>query len=271
MEERTFSDPAESTTAINDPGEVDRAEHIAGDRVVVGFANVAAWIFPILMMAICIQVVIRQLGHNQAWLDDFQWWLYGTAGLFGVAYAVTTNSHVRVDIFFALFDKKKQTRIDIFGLVWCLLPFVILCWDVTLGFALTSVAINEGSDSPNGLHKLWILKVILNLSFVLIAFAIVSVYIRQMRRLGRDRLGQLLFWALPSVAYVVNLVIYYAIYVYHYVTLPEDAHPRTISRAPVFDDFEFGVWDLRYTIVMTVVATAILIGLALLRDARRAK
>jgi TRAP-type mannitol/chloroaromatic compound transport system permease small subunit len=259
----------EQSVAIYDPGEVGRETHNKGDRAVVNISNVAAWIFPVLMLAICTQVVIRQLGHNQAWLDDLQWWLYGTAGLVGVAYAVTTNSHVRVDIFYALFSKERKARIEVYGLVWCFMPFIILCWDVTLGYAITSVMTDEGSSSPNGLHNLWILKVIVNLSFLLTFFALCSMYVRQMRVLGEDRLGRLLLWAFPSVMYVVNLVIYYVLYVFHYVTLPEDQNPRTILRKPVFDEIKvMGIWDIRYTIIMTLVATALLIGLALLRDRR---
>ncbi len=108
------------------------------------------------------------MGHNQAWLDDFQWWLYGAAVLVGIAYAVTTNSHVSVDIFYDRFDARRKARVDVFALVWCLLPFAILCWDVTLGYAISSVVSDEGSDSPNGLHNLWILKTALNLSFLLL-------------------------------------------------------------------------------------------------------
>ena len=45
--------------------------------------------------------------------------------------------------------------------------------------------------------------------------------------------------------------------------------PRTISRAPVFDEFDLGPWEIKYTIVMTLVLTVVVIGLALLRDRRR--
>ncbi|MEM8825131.1 MAG: TRAP transporter small permease subunit, partial [Pseudomonadota bacterium] len=128
-----------AVVSISDPGEVGRAEHIPGDRIIVGIANVFAWFFPILMIAICAQVILRGTGNNQAWLDDAQWWLYGAAVLVGIAYAVTTNSHVRVDIFYDGFAKRKQRHIDIFGLAWLFLPFIILCWDTTLGYAISSV------------------------------------------------------------------------------------------------------------------------------------
>ena len=271
MQEPAGAGGKEMPAAIYEPGEVGRSEHNRADRFVVGLSNVFAWLFPILMVAICTQVILRQAGHNQAWLDDFQWWLYGAAVLVGVAYAVTTGSHVRVDIFYDNYDAKKQARIDVFALAWCFLPFAILSWDVTLGYAISSVMANEGSDSPNGLHNLWILKLVLNLSFLLICLAIVAAYVRRMKVLGPIPLGRLLFWAFPSVMFVVNLAFYYAVYGYHFLTLPEGENPRTITRKPIFDEFEAAFWDIKYTIVFTLGLTLALIGAVIIRDARRAK
>ncbi|MEL6702522.1 MAG: TRAP transporter small permease subunit, partial [Pseudomonadota bacterium] len=111
------SDP-DGIASVYDPGEIDRVEHNRADRVIIGLGNWLAWLFPILMMVIVIQVFLRNLGRisigpgNQAWLDDMQWWLYGIACLIGVAYAVTTNSHVRVDIFYDNYASSKKRRID---------------------------------------------------------------------------------------------------------------------------------------------------------------
>jgi len=155
---------ADGSVAITDPGAVDQDQQNRGDRFIIHIGNFFAWLFPILMVVICTQVVLRTLGRsdigpgNQAWMDDLQWWLYGAAVLVGIAYAVTTDSHIRVDILFENFSKEKKLRTSIFALAWLFLPFVILSWDVTLGYALASIRADEGSDSPNGLHNLWILK-----------------------------------------------------------------------------------------------------------------
>ena len=84
--------------AINDPGDVDREHHGWPDRLMINVGNVVAWLFPLLMVGIVAQVILRQSGVNQAWLDDAQWWVYGFAMLTGFAYAITTQRHVRVDI-----------------------------------------------------------------------------------------------------------------------------------------------------------------------------
>ncbi len=86
---------------ISDPGEKGRAEHLWGDRLVIQVGNVVAWIFPVLMLAIVTQVFVRKAGHNQAWLDDAQWWMYGFAVLTAFCYAITTEQrkHFRWTIY----------------------------------------------------------------------------------------------------------------------------------------------------------------------------
>ena len=258
----------ENIIAITDPGEVGKAEHTRADRAVVHISNLFAWIFPLLMVVICAQVVMRTLGRsdigpgNQAWLDDFQWWLYGAAVLVGIGYAVTTNSHVRVDIRYENFTPQKKLRTDIFALVWLFLPFAILCWDVTLGYAISSIAADEGSDSPNGLHNLWILKWFMNISFLFIAFAIWAAYSRSLGKLTEPVLWKKLFWAFPSTMYVINLAIYYILWWAIYLTSPEGTTTREVGRHAVFDEVEIGNYDLKYTIILTVIATVLVIGAA---------
>ncbi len=257
---------SEPVAAISDPGEINRENHNRGDRFIVQISNVFAWLFPFLMIAICSQVVLRGIGMNQAWLDDFQWWLYGSAVLIGIAYAVTTNSHVRVDILYDNFTRKKKLRTDIFALAWLFFPFILLSWDVTVHYAISSVIANEGSDSPNGLHNLWILKLFMNLSFIVVGIAIWSAYVRCLSMLTRPVLWKQLLFAFPSTMFMVNLAIYYIIWWYLRLTSPAEVTSREINRMPIFDEFELGVYEIKYTIVITLVATIVVIGAARLLD-----
>ena len=256
----------EEIAAVNAPGEVGKAEHNKGDRLTIQISNIFAWIFPILMVAICAQVVLRGAGMNQAWLDDFQWWLYGSAVLVGIGYAVTTNSHVRVDIRYDNFPKDKKLRTDVFALGWLFLPFVILCWDVTIHYAIASYVSDEGSSSPNGLHNLWILKIFMNLSFILIGFAIWSAYVRYLSQLVKPTLWRKLLYAFPTTMFLINLAVYYVIFWFLKLTSPAGTSNRDIGRSTIFDEFEFLVYDLKYTIVITVVVTFLVIGIARLMD-----
>lgn len=255
---------------LSDPGEVGRAEHNRGDRAIIQISNVFAWMFPALMLVIVAQVILRSAGNNQAWMDDLQWWLYGASALVAIAYAVTTNSHVRVDIFFENYAEARKTRIEIFGLVWLFLPFILLCWDMTLHYAISSVSIDEGSDSPNGLHNLWVLKVFMNLTFILITVACWAAYVRFLSKLTRPVLWKQLLWAFPSTMFIINLISYYAIWWGLRIVTPDDVSDRDLSRHPIFGHLEIGVEEIKWTIIITFVLTLLAIGIARLMDRSRA-
>jgi len=259
-------DSGDDLIKLSDPGEVGRAEHNRGDRFVVAISNVGAWLFPILVIAISSQVVLRGAGMNQAWLDDFQWWLYGAAALIGIGYAVTTGSHVRVDIFFDNYSETKRTRIEIFGLVWLFLPFILMSWDFTLHYAISSVVANEGSDSPNGLHKLWILKVFMNLSFLFIAVATWAAYVRFLSKLTKPVLWKLLLVAFPTTLFAINLISYYIIWWVLRLTTPSEVTNRELGRHAVFGEWEIGAQEIKYTVLIAIGLTIVVIGIARAMD-----
>lgn len=250
----------EEVTAITDPGEIGRSQHLKGDRFVIAVGNFFGWLFPILMIAIVTQVVIRKLGNNQAWLDDAQWWLYGLAMMAGFAYAITTNSHVRVDIFHAGFSREKQARTELFGLGWLLLPFLMLMFDVLLHYAHVSFIAREGSDSPNGLHGLYLLKMMLPVMFGLAILATLTAMKRFLARLARPSLHMLLIAGLPAFIFAAHRAANYALWWYIRLTEP-DIIPRRISREPLMDN---ALW-LGFAIVI------LLIGLSFIRSRIRAK
>lgn len=262
-----MEDP-DKIVSLYDPGEVNRETQNRGDRFVIETGNVLAWLFPILMLCITAQVFLRQAGNNQAWLDDLQWWLYGIACLVGIAYAVTTDSHVRVDIFYDNYAEKKKRRTDLFALGWLFLPFSMIAWDTTLHYAVSSVAAWEGSDSPNGLHNLWILKVLVNVCFIFLALAIVSRLIRLLQVHDMDSAWARFRWMLPGIAFGMNLIVYYAAWWATRLTQP-DMNPRAIARnGYLMGEIEYGPYETSLTVIVALVLTAILGVVLFVRRAR---
>ena len=228
-------DTIDHVTAITDPGERDKDQHLWGDRFMVWVGNISAWLFPVLMIAIVSQVFLRKAGMNQAWLDDAQWWLYGVAVLAGLGYAVTTDSHVRVDIFHANYSEKKKARIEIFGLGWLFLPFLFLMTDIMIHYAYASWIAKEGSDSPNGLRGLYILKMLIPFLFCAAIIASVAVLNRNLVLLYKPSLGKIIIAAFPAIWFAAERMTYYALWRYVHLTKP-DIHPRRISKDELLQD-----------------------------------
>lgn len=248
------SDTIDHVAEITDPGERDRATHLWGDRLMINVGNVAAWLFPILMLAIVAQVFLRKAGHNQAWLDDGQWWLYGSALLTGFGYAITTESHVRVDIFHANYSAAKKAKIELFALGWCLLPFLILMNDVLIHYAYASFVAREGSDSPNGLHGLFMLKMLIPVLFLLAIIATFSALIRHLKTLTTPALWTVLLAALPATWFMAERASYYVLWWVVHFTKP-DLHTRRVGKDPLLDPT---IWYGLGIIILLVVASFVL-------------
>lgn len=241
--------------SITDPGEVDRDKHTKLDRLVINFGNIVAWAFPLLMIAIVAQVFLRGSGVNQAWLDDAQWWIYGFAMLTAFGYAITTSSHVRVDILHQNFSDERKARIEVFAIGWLLIPFIALMTDVMLHYAYSSVLAGEGSSSPNGLHRVYLLKITMPILFVLSGLAAWAVFMRNLAVFSTTGLDKKIFWALPSAIFIGWRLVHYAAYWMIYLTNSE-INPRRITKEPFFD----------YALYVSIAIVAALFVLGWLRN-----
>jgi len=225
---------AEISLAISDPGERRRDEHYKLDRFVIGVGNAVAWIFPILMIAIVSQVVMRKMGNNQAWLDDGQWWLYGFAMVAGFAYAITTDSHVRVDIFHQNFSDSKKAKLELFAIGWLLMPFIGMMVDIMAQYAWASWTAREGSDSPNGLHHLYILKISLPILLAIAALAGWSMIRRNLNKFTKATFLKCVFCAFPFCWFVMDRLVFHTFYWFTRITNP-DIKPRRIAKEPLME------------------------------------
>ena len=249
------SDTIDHVAAITDPGDRNRENHLWGDRLVIGVGNTAAWLFPILMIAIVTQVIVRKMGFNQAWLDDMQWWIYGSALLTGFGYAITTNSHVRVDIFHEHFSVRKKARIESFSLGWLLLPFLVMMTDILTHYAWSSIIAREGSDSANGLHRLYLLKTLLPLLFLVAITATISALKRNVMELTSPRLWHLLIASFPAAWFVAERFTHYILWWVVRLTNSE-IHSRRISKEPLLEN------TLWYGLAIIVVLMALSFAMA---------
>lgn len=238
--------------SISDPGEINADQHLWGDRLMVRIANVFAWIFPILMAAIVTQVVIRKLGFNQAWLDELQWWMYGVAMLVGFGYSITTNSHVRVDILHQGYSDAKKAKIEVFALGWLLIPFMVMMTDILCHYAWSSITALEGSDSPNGLHRLYLLKSSLPVLFAAAIIAAVAALYRNLETLVVPKLWTLIIAAFPAIFFATQRFVHYAFWWFTRFTNP-DLNPRRITKEPIFD---YSLW-VALVILIVIVAISI--------------
>lgn len=145
------------------------------DTVIRSIGHVVMWTNIILIFVIILQVVLRYgFGRGLVVLEEVQWHLYAIGIMFGASYSQMLDSHIRVDIIHARLSKKWKMRWDLFGIIFLLLPFIIIIFHQSLDFVSEAWRVNEHSDAPMGLPWRWVIKSVIPISFGLLFIATIS-------------------------------------------------------------------------------------------------
>lgn len=100
-------------------------------------------------------------------LIETQWYLFDLVFLLGAAYTLQHNEHVRVDVFYDRWNKRRQAMANLFGTLVFLLPFSALVIYFSWGSVLQSWAVRETSPDPGGLAR-YPIKSMIIVSFLLL-------------------------------------------------------------------------------------------------------
>jgi TRAP-type mannitol/chloroaromatic compound transport system permease small subunit len=138
-----------------------------------------SWLSVVLILIVITQVLLRYLfSINLVQLEELQWHLYATIIMFGLSYAMVNHSHVRVDILRVNFNPRLQRKIEIFGVLVLMIPFILIVINYGIDLTNEALRINERSSSPTGLPYRWIIKSVMPISFSLLLIASISRIIR---------------------------------------------------------------------------------------------
>ncbi|MGD9222841.1 MAG: TRAP transporter small permease subunit [Desulfobacteraceae bacterium] len=160
------------------------------DSMIRTIGHVVMWANVVLIVVIILQVVLRYgFGRGLVVLEELQWHLYAVGIMFGASYAQILDSHIRVDIIHARLSDKWKLRWDLFGVVFLLLPFIVVIFLQSLEFVGESWRLGERSDAPLGLPWRWAVKSVIPISFALLGVATISRAVRIISNLGRPSHG----------------------------------------------------------------------------------
>lgn len=152
-------------------------DHLNGFVRAIG--HVAAWANFILIGIILTQVVLRYgFNHGLVPLEELMWHFYAVALMFGLSYAITNDTHIRVDLLHMSLSPKARHIIEILGILFLLMPFVWVIFHHSLGWVAQSYAVGESSQNPTGLPYRWIIKSVIPISFFMLFIAALARLIR---------------------------------------------------------------------------------------------
>ncbi len=117
-------------------------------------------VLPLLLVLIQFSIVLMvyvfasgniQLQESLQYINAFMF--LGSAG-----YTALKNEHVRVDLFYSKFTDTGKARVNFFGTLFLLIPFLILFWISGVPYVFESWKILETSVEASGLPFIYILK-----------------------------------------------------------------------------------------------------------------
>lgn len=150
---------------------IDRINEIVGRAV--------AWLIFVAVLISAGNAIVRKVFNtsSNSWLE-LQWYLFGAAFLLAAAYTLKQNEHVRIDIVYGLWSRRTQHKIDLFGHVMFLMPFVTLMIWYFVPWVSRSISSGEVSTNSGGLI-IWPAKLLLLIGFTQLWFQGISEIIKK--------------------------------------------------------------------------------------------
>ena len=157
------------------------------NKIVQRFVETFAWLNVVLIFLILITVILRYAFHRNELLlwwplvpmEELQWHIYSVPVMFGLAYAITNDTHIRIDILRMHMSRRLKYIFEILGILLLLLPCVIILFDFSLDYTIYAITHHESSQSSMGLPHRWIVKSVIPISMLLIIIASVARLIQE--------------------------------------------------------------------------------------------
>lgn len=154
------------------------------DRFSTYVGYFSATLLLLLIANVFYDVVMRYLFNDVSiGMQELEWHLYAMIFLFGVAYTLHTDGHVRVDVIYERLSPQKRAWIDILGVLFFLWPFCYLVASYGIGFAYEAYDIGEMSGDPGGLPHRWVIKSMISISFICVLISSLGFLLRAVNEL----------------------------------------------------------------------------------------
>ena len=149
------------------------------DRIIDRFGRVFAWLNVLLIVVIIVQVVLRYaFGRGVVILEELQFHFYGVMLILAISYTLVHDGHIRLDLFHARFKRRNKEKVEIFGIIFLLIPMIVIIFIHSMDFLAAAWRVSERSDSPMGLCCRWAFKAFIPMGVAMLGMAAISRLIK---------------------------------------------------------------------------------------------
>lgn len=206
------------------------------DRIVTEISKALSWLWAAVIVVIAVTILVRygaarfniqtddyllkRLVSSVFW-EELTWYLYGYAWLVGMSYVIVVDEHVRVDLIHERLSRSKQVWIEILGVLFMLIPMILVILIHGLDFGLSSFRDGEGSQQI-GLDFVWVIKFAIPLTMIVTLMAAVSRLIKCFRwiQLNKENRFHPPLISIQVIALLYNAGIIYLMYAWSQTMAP---------------------------------------------------
>ena len=133
----------------------------------IGSFIVAPAVF-IFILVIFSNVILRYAFNTSfVFMAELEWHVFAFIFLMGAGYTLLHEGHVRVDIFYSIMDRKKQALINLFGVLFLLIPSCYIVLTTSIPWVIVAYKVGEVSINPGGIPARFLLKATLPIGYFL--------------------------------------------------------------------------------------------------------
>ena len=141
------------------------------EKIFDRFSDLMGWIAGILNLLMLLNVFYDSImryffSRGSIALQEMEWHLFAMVFLFGIAYALKNDGHVRVDVFYDRFSPRWKAIVNIGGTLLLVLPLSVLVIEGSVWYVQEAISTGEVSGDPGGLPYRWLIKLVIPASFV---------------------------------------------------------------------------------------------------------
>ena len=145
-------------------------------KIIDILGNFCSLLMLLMIVNVFYDVIMRYFFNDVSiGMQELEWHLFAGMFMFGIAYTLKEDAHVRVDIFYDVMSEKNKAIINIFGSVVFALPITLLILYFGSDYASEAYSMGEGSADPGGLPHRWIVRSVIPLSSFFLVLAIIHV------------------------------------------------------------------------------------------------
>ncbi len=155
---------------------IDRFNSILG--------KAAGWCALIMMLAQAFSVVARYVfSYGLVSIQESVVYGHALIFLFGSAFILQQNQHVRVDIFYAAFTRRTRRIVDLISLLLFVVPVVgVIIW-TSVPYVIRSWSVLESSAQAGGIPAVFLLKSAILVFAVSVGLQAIAISLRLIFRL----------------------------------------------------------------------------------------